>query len=92
RNTYPALASGTIELPEWFDDASADDKQVMAFYRTAGSEKLLVFHNVSDTPSTYTFTAAIDRPIADMNGVKIASQGDTHTLEMPAYSSIVIQL
>ena len=92
RNTYPALASGTIELPEWFDDASADDKQVMAFYRTAGSEKLLVFHNVSDTPSTYTFTAAIDRPVADMNGVKIASQGDTHTLEMPAYSSIVIQL
>lgn len=92
RNTYPALAEGTIELPEWFDDASAADKQVMAFYRTAGSEKLLVFHNVSDTPSTYTFTAAIDRPVADMNGVKIASQGDTHTLAMPAYSSIVIQL
>ena len=92
RNTYPALATGKIELPEWFDDTSATDKQVMAFYRTAGSEKLLVLHNVSETATTYTFTAAIDRPVADMNGVKIASQGDTHTLRMPPYSSIVIQL
>ncbi|MDE6070249.1 MAG: hypothetical protein K2F92_05175, partial [Alistipes sp.] len=42
RNTYPALAEGAIELPEWFDDASSDNKQVMAFYRTSESEKLLV--------------------------------------------------
>ena len=92
RNTYPALAEGAIELPEWFDDASSDNKQVMAFYRTSESEKLLVLHNVSDTQTTYTFTAAIDRPVADMNGVAISSQGDTHTLAMPPYSSIVIQL
>ena len=92
RNTYPALAEGTIELPEWFDDASSEQKQVMAFYRTSESEKLLVLHNVSDTPSSYTFTATIDRPVADMNGVTISSQGDTHTLTMPPYSSIIFEM
>ncbi|MCM1151605.1 MAG: alpha-amylase family glycosyl hydrolase [Alistipes sp.] len=92
RNTYPALASGEIELPEWFDDASADQKQVMAFIRSSESERLLVVHNVSDTQTTYTFSGSIDRPVADMNGVRISSQGDSHTLAMPPYSSIVIQL
>jgi len=91
RNTYPALAEGDIELPEWFDDSDAD-KQVMAFYRIEGSEKLLVVHNVSDTQSVYTFECAIDRPVADMNGVTISSKGNMHTLAMPAYSTIVIQL
>lgn len=92
RNTYPALAEGDIVLPEWFDDAAAGDKQVMAFYRVKGDEKLLVVHNVSDKPSTYVFTTAVDRPVADMNGVTVSSQGDTHTLAMPPYSSIVFEL
>ncbi|MDE6710841.1 MAG: alpha-amylase, partial [Alistipes sp.] len=92
RNTYPALAEGAIELPEWFDDASSDNKQVMAFYRTTESEKLLVLHNVSNTQCTYSFEGDIVGPVADMNGVTISSQGHTHTLAMPPYSSIVIQL
>lgn len=92
RNTYPALAEGEIELPEWFDDADDSDKQVMAFYRVKDGEKLLVVHNVSDTQSTYAFECAIDRPVADMNGVTISSQGNRHTLVMPAYSSIIIEL
>lgn len=92
RNTYPALAEGAIELPEWFDDASSDHKQVMAFYRTTESEKLLVLHNVSNTQCSYSFEGDIVGPVADMNGVAISSQGHTHTLAMPPYSSIIIQL
>ena len=92
RNTYPALAEGAIELPEWFDDASSADKQVMAFYRTAGSEKLLVVHNVSATQCSYAFKGAVAVPVADMNGVALSSQGDSHTLTMPPYSSIILEM
>lgn len=93
RNTYPALAAGTISLPENFDDTKSDDKQVMAFYRTEGSEKLLVLHNVSPAQSTYTINHAIDRPVADMNKVTVTTKSPTeHVVTMPAYSSIIIQL
>ena len=74
------------------DDASAADKQVMAFYRTAGSEKLLVVHNVSATQCSYAFKGAVAVPVADMNGVALSSQGDSHTLTMPPYSSIILEM
>jgi glycosidase len=93
RNTYPALAEGTIELPEGFNDSDTANKQVMVFYRQAGSERLLVVHNVSAKQSTHTVKHAIKRPIADMNKVKIESKSDAeHVLTMPAYSSIIIEL
>ncbi|MDE6507646.1 MAG: hypothetical protein K2L04_04190 [Alistipes sp.] len=92
RNTYPALAEGAIELPEWFDDASSDDKQVMAFYRTAQSEKLLVLHNVSGTQCSYAFEGDVAAPVADMNGVTFVSEGRSHTLAMPPYSSIIFEM
>ena len=93
RNTYPALASGAIELPEGFNDSDTNNKQVMVFYRTAGSERLLVVHNVSDKPSTHVLKHAIKRPVADMNKVMVESKSDTeHVLTMPAYSSIIIEL
>lgn len=93
RNTYPALATGTISLPDDFNDSDSSNKQVMAFYRTEGSEKLLVLHNVSPTQSTYTVNHAIDRPVADMNKVTVTTNSPTeHVVTMPAYSSIIIQL
>lgn len=93
RNTYPALATGTISLPENFDDTDSSNKQVMAFYRTAGDEKLLVLHNVSETQSTYRIEHAIDRPVADMNKVTVETLSPTeHVVTMPAYSTIIIQL
>jgi glycosidase len=93
RNSYPALAEGSISLPADFDGANNDNKQVMAFLRTHGTERLLVLHNVSATPSSYVINREIDRPIADMNHVTIESQGtNKHTVSMPPYSSIIIQM
>lgn len=93
RNTYPALAQGYITLPEDFDVADAKNKQVMAFCRRAGEERLLVIHNVADHPSTYTINHAIKQPIADMNRVTVKRIDDMrHEVELPAYSSIIIEL
>ena len=93
RNTYPALAYGELRLPENFDDASSDNKQVMVFHRVHGSEHLLVVHNVSASSSTYVYKGSIKQPIADMNGVTVESKGaGEHIISMPAYSSIIIEL
>lgn len=93
RNTYPALAEGTMELPADFNDSDDTNKQVMVFYRQAASERLLVVHNVSESTSTHTVKHAIKAPIADMNGVTVESKSaNEHILTMPAYSSIIIEL
>jgi len=93
RNTYPALAEGGIELPEGFDDSSSEQKQVMAFYRTAGSEKLFVVHNVSASRTTCTFTLAAGAvPVADMNGVAVSASGRNYIFDMPAYSTVILEL
>ena len=93
RNTYPALATGDISLPTDFSDTDTTNKQVMVFYRTSGSERLMVIHNVSQTSSTYTINHAIKKPIADMNKVTVRTNSATqHIVSMPAYSSIIIEL
>ncbi len=93
RNTYPALARGEIELPADFDDADSENKQVMVFYRTLESERLLVIHNVSEKPSTYVVNHAIKRPVADMNRVTVETKSaDRHEVVLPPYSSIIIEL
>ena len=93
RNTYPALAYGTMELPSDFNDADNNNKQVMVFYREAGSERLLVVHNVSDKASTHVVKHTIKAPIADMNGVTVNTIGtNEHQLTMPPYSSIIIEI
>jgi hypothetical protein len=82
-----------MELPDGFSDSDTNNKQVMVFYRTAGAERLLVVHNVSEKQSTHTVKHAIKAPIADMNGVKVESKSATeHVLTMPAYSTIIIEL
>ena len=65
----------------------------MVFYRQAGSERLLVVHNVSDTASTHVVKHTIKAPIADMNGVTVKTIGtNEHQLTMPPYSSIIIEI
>lgn len=93
RNTYPALASGTMSLPKSFNDSDNTNKQVMAFVREAGSERLLILHNVSATTTNYTIDYGVDKAIADMNGVTYRKNGSASvTVTMPAYSSIIFQL
>lgn len=92
RNTYPALAWGELELAEGFDGNDSSDKQVMAFIRSYGGERLLVVHNVSPSASTWSYEGMAGEPVADMNGVALTTSGSRHTLEMPAYSSIIIAL
>lgn len=91
RNTYPALAYGTMSLPEDFDDSEAN-KNFMVFYQTYGNEKLLVVHNVSDGEKTYDIPADTIKPVAENGGVVVTSISGKFTARMPAWSSMIIEL
>lgn len=93
RNTYPALASGTLSLPENFNDADDSDKNFMVFYRQSGNEKLLIIHNVSNSVKVYSLHKAIKQPIGDTKGTLLKKINDSqYSIYMPAYSSIIIEM
>ena len=58
RNTYPALAYGSMSLPEWLDDSDSNYIHVMAFVREYNAEKLLILNNVTSRERAYSFTSA----------------------------------
>jgi len=90
RNTYPALASGTISYP---DNLDAYNKNFMVFYREQNGERLMVIHNVSSNISTYTFDHAVSKPVADMGKVTYTKiNSTTNSVTMPAYSTIIFEL
>lgn len=93
RNTYPALATGTMHLPENFADGDNSDKNFMVFYREAPGQRLLVIHNVSNTVATYPLHRAIKQPVADTKATGLEKLGDAeYRIHMPPYSSIIIEV
>jgi Glycosidases len=93
RNSYPALANGTMALPSDFSDATTADKNFMAFYRQNATQTLFILHNVSNSTATYTLNKAIKKPIADTEVTTLNKISETkYTIEMPAYSSIIIEM
>lgn len=89
RNTYPALARGTMSLPDGFTNDDGD-KNFMVFYREYGSEKLFVIHNVSASEAAYTVNHSL-KPIADQGRVTVTQTGTGYKITMPAYSSLICE-
>ena len=87
RNSYPALAYGTLTLPTNFDSYS---KNFMAFYREYNGQKLIIIHNVSSGTSIFTVNHTVDKAIADFNRVTYSKQKNSSVaVTMPPYSSII---
>lgn len=88
RNTYPALASGTLS----YGDISAQTENELVMYtRQKDAEKLMVVHNFGSTAKTTTLKG-VKAPVAEQGGAKVTVSKDTYTVSLPAYSSIVIAM
>ena len=82
RNTYSALAEGEMT------DAGLSGSSIAAWYMTAGSQKLLVIHNVGGSPVSVTVNDSMDKPVALLG---TASAKGT-ALSLGSNSSVVFQL
>ncbi len=93
RNTYPALASGTMtEHPVYNDKASASFPQLAAWYLSGGGEKLLVLHNLGKDQVTFALNDAIDHAVVTLGNVYIQKEKETNKLKMDSYSSVVFKI
>jgi len=82
RNTYPALAEGTMTA------APGNGNSIAAWYMTAGSEKLLVIHNTATSEKKVTVSDSMEKPVALLG---TASCQETE-LTLGANSSVVFKL
>ena len=80
RNTYPALADGTM--------TPVSLSGMAAWYMTSGSQKLLVIHNVAGAEKSVTVTDDMSKPIALLGGGTVKNS----TLTLSANSSVVFEL
>ena len=82
RNSYEALASGVMS------QAAVTGSGIAAWYMTAGSQKLLVVHNVSTSEKEVTVTDSMAKPIALLGSAYVLD----NTLTLGANSSVVFEL
>ena len=83
RNTYPALATGTMT------DAKLTGSSIASWYMTSSDgQKMLVVHNVAGSQKTTTVNDSMDKPVAVLGS---ASANGT-TLTLGPNSSVVFEL
>ena len=82
RNTYPALAEGTMSK------ASLSGSSIAAWYMTAGGQKLLVIHNTAASEKSVTVKDDMSRAVALLGTATI----DHDVLTLGPNSSVVFKL
>ena len=80
RNTYPALAEGTME--------PLSLSSMAAWYMSDGSQKLLVIHNVASSEKSVEVTDDMSKPVALLGSGTVKNK----TLTLGANSSVVFEL
>ncbi|MBR3406916.1 MAG: hypothetical protein IKG92_08455 [Bacteroidales bacterium] len=88
RNTYPALAAGEISEHATLNKSNTGAKTIAAWYMTAGSQKLLVIHNVGAQSKSVTISDSLTKPIALLGTASVAGK----TLTLGGNSSVVFEL
>ena len=83
RNTYPALAEGTMT-----DAGLGGGNSIAAWYMTAGSQKVLVIHNTATGEKPVKVSFDVSKPVAILGTVTL----DHDTLTLSGNSSVVFLL
>lgn len=93
RNTYPALAEGTMSKHNVFNESNIDKYQpIAAWYMTKDNEKLLVMHNLGSTTVTLPMSDKIEKAIAVSGKAQQLKDGEELSIKLEKYSSVVFKI
>ena len=92
RQTYPALAQGTLEAHPVYNDRNADYNSIAAWYRTTPSQRCLVIHHFGTTEITLPLTDAVEKAVAVQGNVQQKTEDTGTQLKMGACASVVFLL
>ena len=95
RNTYPALAQGTMTRHALFNESGEGEKKyksIVAWYMTKDSEKLLVIHNFGNSEIEIPLTDRTEKAIAVSGNVQEKEDHGNFYLKLDGYASVVYLL
>ncbi len=93
RNTYPALAEGSMSKHPVYNESQANDyKSIAAWYMTKGSQKLLVIHNFGGTTMQLPLTDKIEKVLFVNGEAQQNNDNNIYTLKLGGYSSVIFKL
>lgn len=95
RNTYPALATGSMSSHPVFnesDESSRKYKSIAAWYRGEGKDRLLVIHNLGASTVEIPLEETVGSAIAVLGKVQQQQTTDANLLQLGGYSSVVFTL
>lgn len=93
RNTYPALAEGTMSKHAVYNESNEKNyKSIAAWYMTKNNEKLLVIHNFGSSAVTLPIADKLDKAIAVLGKVQEKKEEEQTSLKLEKYSSVVYKL
>ena len=93
RNTYPALATGTMSKHPTYNESNEEYNSLAAWYMTQDDQQILVIHNFGDSAIELPLTDTVQKAIATQGTVEQSTQDDgTEQLRLGAYSSVVYLL
>ncbi len=92
RNTYPALAVGTMTPHPVYNDSNADYPSIAAWYREAAGQRMLVIHNFGKDAQLLTLTDPIVKAVGVAGDVKLKTGDASSQVLMGAYSSVIFEL
>lgn len=92
RNTYPALAYGTITRHAQYNDSNTTDSAIAAWYMTKDSQTMLVIHNFGSVEEQIALSDKINSVVGVNGTVRQKVSGADTLFKLGAYSSLVLLL
>ena len=92
RNTYPALATGSMGRHPVYNDSNEKANSIAAWYMTSGSQQMLVIHNFGNAETDISLTDKVEKAVAVQGSVKQQPDGEATNLKLGQYSSVVFLL
>ena len=92
RNSYPALALGTMEKHPVYNDGNSDAAQIAAWYMVYEGEKMLVIHNFGESSFVLTLTDDLSKPVGLLGSAETGTGVNSGQLRLGGLSSVVFEL
>ena len=93
RNTYPALAVGTMTPHPTFSGNATSYKSIAAWYMQTDNQKMLVLHNLSSAVKSLPVTDELDKAVGVLGSVSESVTADGKvTVKIGAWSTVVYLL
>ena len=92
RNTYPALATGTMSRHAVYNETNEAYKQLAAWVMMQDDKRLLVLHNFCSSVLTLPLTDPVEKAVAVQGSVEQATTEGTTSVRLGGYSSAVFLL